>query len=83
MTPSSPLEVNNGLNVSTGDACAGFKDHLCCAHTIKRPEHRREAGPKSKRLNLYSLQPESIMLRSCQAPISQTPTWATPCSYLH
>lgn len=82
MTPFSALEVNKGLNASTGCACAGFKDHLSSPHVIKERECRREAGPVNKGSDLYSLQPESIPLRRCQASLPQTIPQATDCSYL-
>lgn len=67
MTSSSALEENEGLDVSTGYACAGCKDHLSCPHIIKECECRREAGPVNLGPDLCSLQPGSIMLRECQA----------------
>lgn len=69
MTPSSALEVDKGLDVSTGYACAGCKDHLSCPLIIKKHECRREAGPVNPGADLCSLQPGSIMLRKCQASL--------------
>lgn len=67
MTSSSALEKNKGLDVSTGYACAGCKDHLSCPHIIKECQCRREAGPVNPGPDLCSLQPGSIMLRECKA----------------
>lgn len=61
MTPSSALQVDKGLDVSTGYACAGCKDHLSCPLIIKECECRREAGPVNPGPDLCSLQPGSII----------------------
>lgn len=53
MIPSSALEVDEGLDVSTGYVCAGCKDQLSCPHIIKECECRREAGPVNPGLDLF------------------------------